>query len=530
MGKAKPRKPNTDQAAKQQLHEIKGGSVKKNKDAKFKNTPIGKIALINNSKAQNKNVKYIPSQKTAQKSFADTKNKNSPKQISKSNAKQLKQGSPNGKQNFSSKAGNPSFKGKLIFNPEKMLEQFDDSSSDSNEEATSQEDDSLNRTDETFEDEENSDTDIPDIFGKSLGDESDEDDEDFEEEEGEEDDEDSDEEETIEYKGVKMFKGLKSKTKNDEDQESNDNDDDDDEGKSDENMTFDESDEYDDEEMEEEEEEEEEEEDEDEDDKDEKQIQNIKNLNPIDISLMETDEDEYENEDDDDSEEDEDDEDDDDDNMDEEIGLKALLGKSIVDDDDDEDFNEEDEDDEDDDISSEDEDDEENVNTVIKTITKEKTDEAANKKDVEKKKKIFEKGERWRLMEKNLVIIENISKDTTKEKIIQLFSRYGDLKQVVLEPLIVYYKNPKETTAARTEQVQPKLLSLTGKLLFKTEESASNAAKAMHGTVVDGNYLCVQTLAKFNGPYDAGKTVFITNLKKGIYNKLLLMNYHNYIL
>lgn len=528
MGKVKPRKSNTDQVTTQQLHEIKGGSIKKNKDRKFKNTPTSKIALINDSKAQDKSVKYI-SQKAVQKGFADTKNKNqnSPKQISKSNAKHAKQNSPNGKPSFSSKTGKASFKGKLIFDPEEVLEQFDDSSSDSNEKTVSQEDDSLNKTDETFEDEENSDTDVPDIFGKSLGDESDEDDEDFEEEEGEEeedDEEDTDEEETIEYKGVKMFKGLESKTKKNKDQESDDDDDNDDEDKSDENMTFDESDEYNDEdnedEDEEEEEDEEKEETEEDDDNDEKQ--NIKDLNQIDTSLMKTDEDESTDDDDDEDDNDNDDDDDDDDEMDEEIGLKALLGKSIVDDDNDEDFNEEDEeDDEDDDISSEDEDDEENDNTVIQieAITKEKINKIANKRDiqVEKKKRTFEKEEQWKLMEDKLVLIENISKETTKEKIIELFSQYGDLKQIVLEPLIVYCKNSKKTAAGRTDQVQPKLLSLMGKLLYKTEESALNAVKAMHGTVVDGNFLSVQTLAKFNGPYDAGKTVFITNLKKGMY-------------
>ncbi|TGZ39335.1 uncharacterized protein [Temnothorax longispinosus] len=500
MGKTKPWKQNTKgHVSKDQFRQVKVGSIKKNKDPKFKNTPTGKVALINNSKAQNKNVKYmpsLPSQKNAQKGFTDAKNKNqnSPKQAFKSNAKHLKQGSPNEKK-FSSKAENKSSKGKFIFNPEETLELFDDSSSGVNEETASQEDTSLSKTDETFEDEEGSDTDTPDIFGNSLKDESDEDDEDFEEEdEVEEEDDDSDdsdnndEEETVEYKGVKRFKGLKPKTKkNDADkeaQESDDNDDDD-EGENYMNATFDESDEDDDE-------------DEEENNDDEKQVQNIKGQ--YDDLLMETDEDD-----------DKDDDDDDDDEMDEEMGLKALLGQSIVDDDDDEDFNEENEDDEDDDISSEDEDDEENDNTVIQV----KGDKAANKKGTQvekaKKKSIIDIRT---VMFKRVVIIENISKETTKEQITALFSPYGDVIQVSLDPLIILttVTNPK-TAAAKT---RPKLLSFTGKLLYSNEESALNAVKAMHGKIVDGNYLMVQTLGKFNGPYDAGKAVFITNLKKDV--------------
>ncbi|XP_077280971.1 uncharacterized protein LOC143907835 [Temnothorax americanus] len=540
MGKTKPWKQNTKgHVSKDQFRQVKVGSIKKNKDPKFKNTPTGKVALIDNSKARNKNVKYmpsLPSQKNAQKGFTDAKNKNknqnSPKQAVKGNAKHLKQGSPNEKK-FSSKAENKSLKRKFIFNPEETLELFDDSSSGVNEETASQEDTSLNKTDETFEDEEGSDTDTPDIFGNSLKDESDEDDEDFEEEdEVEEEDDDSDdsgnndEEETVEYKGVKRFKGLKPKAKkNDADKEAqeSDGDDDDDEGENYMNATFDESDEDD---------------DEDNDNDDEKQVQNIKGQ--YDDLPMETDEDD-----------DKDDDDDDDDDVDEEMGLKALLGQSIVDDDDDEDFNEENEDDEDvdinsedsddldeenikallsivdddddedfneeneddedDDISSEDEDDEENDNTVIQV----KADKAANKKEsqVEKAKKTSIIDIRT-VMFKRVVIIENISKETTKEQITALFGPYGDVVQVSLDPLIILttVTNPK-TAAAKT---RPKLLSFTGKLLYSNEESALNAVKAMHGKIVDGNYLMVQTLGKFNGPYDARKAVFITNLKKDV--------------
>ncbi|EFN74665.1 RNA-binding protein 34 [Camponotus floridanus] len=93
---------------KKQLHTIKTGSIKKDKNPKFKNTPVGNVALINNSKAKNKNT---PSQKNFQKN-KDVKN----------NAKQLKQNSPNEAQN---KPGNK----KINLTPTKKLEESDDSNS-----------------------------------------------------------------------------------------------------------------------------------------------------------------------------------------------------------------------------------------------------------------------------------------------------------------------------------------------------------------------------------------------------------------
>ncbi|KAL0132578.1 hypothetical protein PUN28_000379 [Cardiocondyla obscurior] len=487
MGRSKSQK-NKDQEA-HKLHGIKLGSVKKNKDQKFKNTPTGKVTLVSKSKIQNKNVSMSPQEnKNAQKGFKASKNQTVPKQTSKNNAKQ---GFSTKKQSLNKVEGKSS-NGKLIFDPVEALEQFDYSSSDIDEkdhDRTAEESADLSKTDETFEDEE-SETDGPDIFGESLRDDSDEDDTDFKEEnedfdddddsesnDDSDDNDDSNEKKILERKGIKMFKGLRSKGKiNDKDQENDDDESDDSE--------------YEDEELEEES---------DDDDILQKQLNN-KNLSQE--FSMESDE----NEDSEDSDEDDEYDDDDD-----EIGLKTLLGKSIEDDDDDKDYNEEIESDEDDDFSSENEDDEENGNAVIQTkaIANKQVNEAA-KNNLSSKVEEKKTPEEIKL-EERVVIIENIPKSVTSKQVKNLAKAHGFVEQVHLEPLHVFTIENEEKKAVERKE---KLISYTGKVLYKTNESAKTAAQKMHGQVLDGHYLSALTMAEYNGPFNVKKAVFITNLKE----------------
>ncbi|EZA59884.1 RNA-binding protein [Ooceraea biroi] len=153
-----------DDTMRQSLSGIKNGSVKKNKNPK--NTLTDKVALISNSTAKIKTAALKTPQKDAVVKGNQSSSKNNPKQ-SKEN-----QGSPREKQSSQSKMMSK----KIDLSLEK--EETDDSDSDIDEGIIPQ--DEVSMSDETFEDEEDSDTDLPDILGKSLKDESDEDDGDFE--------------------------------------------------------------------------------------------------------------------------------------------------------------------------------------------------------------------------------------------------------------------------------------------------------------------------------------------------------------
>ncbi|XP_050466889.1 RNA-binding protein 34-like [Cataglyphis hispanica] len=547
MGRAK--RQNKDMKnAKQQLHTIKNGSVKKDKNPKFKNTPVGKVALINNSKAQNKNVS---SQKNVQKDVGIKNNKN----LSKNNAKQSKQNSAKNKQNSPNGAQNKPANKKANLTPTKELEEIDDSDSDIDEKIILQEDVSV---DETFEDEEESDTDIPDIFGQSLQDESDEDDEDFEEEE-EEDNDDCDNDVKgglVECKSVKVLKGVKPKAKDNEDNKNkndenkklrqvtmeddeDDEDDDEDDEDEDENENLDlhkyifeenledESNE-DDEDFEEEEEEEDNDDDDDsnEDDKIKGETlihKGVKMFKGV-KSQVENSEDE---DDDDDDEDDDDDDDDDDDgeNEDSTLGLKALLGNSIADEDDDEDFNEEDEDDEDDDISDEDEDGEENDNTV--KITKEKTAKISNSKDILKGQKQVKEGEKKLSSEeqeeiaKRTIFIDNIPKETKETEIRKVFSKFGPINNLRFRGIVPQDTKMSKKVAAIKKQIHPKVTTVVVFINYKSEESAQKAL-SMNGKIFEGNYIHVKIVDKSEKKeWDSKKAVFIGNLKFGIENNTI---------
>nr|XP_012216701.1 PREDICTED: nucleolar protein 12-like [Linepithema humile] len=85
MGKTKKKSAqNPNAVANQSIDEIKSGSVKKNKNSKLKSTSVGKTALINNSKIQNKNQS---SQKNLQ-NITDAKNNQN---LLQNNKKELKE-------------------------------------------------------------------------------------------------------------------------------------------------------------------------------------------------------------------------------------------------------------------------------------------------------------------------------------------------------------------------------------------------------------------------------------------------------
>lgn len=557
---------------KKQLHTIKTGSVKKDKNPKFKNTSVGKVALINNSKATNKNT---PSQKNFQKN-KDVKNNAKLNQ----KLKQNKQNSPNEAQN------KPANK-KINLTPKKKLEESDDSNSDEEDII------SICKEDDTFEEE--SDDDIPDILGKSLQDESDEDDEDFEEEEDDDDDDDNDvdkdddkdkddsddlqdeiEDMIVKYETIaetirkmlpeekkenednkyesmnKTPKGIMPKKKENEDNKnklshlqpctSEISDDDDDEDEEDDNESEEdkirqvvetlqrnskllpsESDESD--------EDQDFEEEEDDDDNNERKIVEHKG-----VKMFKGVKSKIENSDEDDNDEDEtEDEDEDEDESEEEdnIGLEALLGQFIPDEDDDEDFSEEDEDDEDDDISDEDEDSEENDN-VIK-ITKEKDVKAPNSKDIRKGQKQVKKEEKQLSVEKQedidkrTIFIDNIPKETKEAAIKKVFSKFGPINNLRFRNIIPQDPKMSKKVAAITKQIHPKVTTVVVYINYKSQESAQKAL-SMNGKIFQGNYIQVQIVSdkSMKKEWDSKKAVFLANLNYSMYMKLLLMFYYNY--
>ncbi|EFN87744.1 RNA-binding protein 34 [Harpegnathos saltator] len=237
----------TSHITKKSLCLIKNGSVKKYKKPKFKNTPTGKVTLIDDMKAKNKN--------TPQKNFQKLAGVKDDQNLFKGKLKQLegKENSPKEKQILEEKktpkgkqipkrkqipneSQNKQSNKKINVKVKKELGKVSDSDSDSDIDEGIVPQEEISIINEVL-DEEESDADIPDIFGASLGDDSDVDDsdvdfgnefdEDFEDEEEEEDeqeededsddskeeedDDDSDEETTIGHLGIKMFKDASEK-------------------------------------------------------------------------------------------------------------------------------------------------------------------------------------------------------------------------------------------------------------------------------------------------------------------------------
>lgn len=513
MGKISSGQNIAGQVTKQTLHGTKNNYIKKDKKPKFKNMPTGKVSLIDNVKAQNKN---MSPQKNFQKHAGIKNNQHSPME----KLKQLegKENSPKGKQNFP-KGKQNSPKGKQTSNElqnkqgnkktnlpsKKELEEMDDSDSDIDEGIVPQEE--ISMKDETFEDEE-SDSDVPDIFGASLAENSDIDDEDFEDEEekdeneqgqneeDEDEDEDSEEEDdddsdvsegkTAEQGGINMFRGIKSNIKGKGLKTSDDDEDDEDD---------------------EDEDEDDDEEDEDEDDTDSDYEADMYTPPTFDrYSLFSSDE--YEDEDEDEDKESEENEEEEEEEESITPGLKALLGKSMTDDDDDEDFNEEDEDDEDDDISEE-EDDEDHDNSIT-----------SNVKDSPKKNEQSEKSltpEEQEEMNKKTIFIDNIPRETKAGTLKKVFSKYGHIDNLRFRGIIPKnFKTPKKVAAIK-QDIHPKAVTVTAYINYKSEESAKKAL-CMSGKKFEGNYINVQIVAEQNN-HDIKKSVFIGNLKFGRYKK-----------
>ncbi|XP_014481214.1 PREDICTED: nucleolin-like [Dinoponera quadriceps] len=469
------------QITKRSLHGIKNGSTKKDKKPKFKNTPAGKVALVDNMKGRNKN---IAPRKKFQKNIGVKNNQDSPKK----KLKQLeeRENSPKGKQNISKEKQATSKSQKNQGNKKtnftkKELEVNSEYDSDINEGIIPQEE--ISMMDEVSEDKEGSDIDVPDIFGASLAEDSGIDDENFEDEKEEQKDEEKDEEseedddgddnsdiddeeETVEHKGVQIFKGIKSNAKDQNLEVSKDKVDDDD------------------------------------DDDDE-----------------EDDEDEDENDDEDeDEDEDEDDDEDEDENDEEEdekkaLGLKSLLGKSMTDDDDDEDFNEED-----DDIS--DEEDDSAVKGVQVKAGKEKAVKTFNGKDVSKKNKQIENKplspEEQEEIDKRTIFVDNISKETKEAALKKVFGRYGPIYNIRFRNTLPTKLKLSKKVAAITQDTHPKAISVVAFINYKSQESA-NKALCMNAKKFEGNYVNVKIVAKSEQEtYDKKKAIFIGNLKFGI--------------
>ena len=286
----------------------KDGFIQKKKSQKFKQTPKGKISLINGSKASNNNnMKQQQLQK--QKNF-------SPEKFSEKNKELKKVDSPKTDKKQSSKK-ELSKKG---LNKSKANES--DSDEDINEGVVLEEEELMEETDDT-DSEEESDEDVQDkkvlnVLGASLADDTEEDDEEFkiEDKKGK----------AQVNKGVKMFKGVKSSNKSS------------DKSSTETSLVDDEEDDE------------------------------IEDDDSEDVEEEEDDDnEEVGDEEDDDEEEEDDDEEEESENEGEEsvLGTKALLDQSLADDDDDEDFVEPEGHEEDDDISDEDEEEGEADNSTL---------------------------------------------------------------------------------------------------------------------------------------------------------------------
>ncbi|XP_011689476.1 PREDICTED: nucleolin 2-like [Wasmannia auropunctata] len=511
MGKAKTKK----HGEAKQMHGIKNGFVKKNKDSKFKNTTMGcKMALIKNSDKQDRDSSF-------NKDSVNTKNNrklkplfNNSKQASKS-PQQSKQNSPKEKQNSPNNRQKHKFTKKTPDSHESDSDEFDLDESDfdiedgvtpqvdassneteiseedsdidegvtsqvgasSNETETSEEDSDIDEgvtpqvnasSSETETSEEDSDSDVPDILGKSLGDESDEDDEDFEEEY------DSDKEEAVERKGIKMFNGLQSETKrNDGKKDPEEEDDDESESFDDWNMTSDKSDES---------------------DEDEEVDNHRKQIQYLDKSLMEelsrgwgdsTD-----------SDDNNDSSDSSDDSIDTEFGTKKLFEE----------------------CTAEVCDDKENHNGVTKyTVTKKtagkasyRNDEAIEEMDIYKKLKKYK--------EKRTVLVNNVPRTTDILDVARPFIQYGVIRKIQLRILPeMNIISKKMAVSLGIPLDYPNLKTYVAYIEFEKEGSAEAAAEALNGIrTAEGNFLNVLTARQVKGGFNPKKTVFFGNFKPGL--------------
>ncbi|XP_078034835.1 uncharacterized protein LOC144468906 [Augochlora pura] len=426
------------------LHKQKDGFIQKNKNKKVKQTPMGKVTLINGSRTPKSGNDAKQQQLTKQMNSASKKSMEGNKEQKTKNDKKLQETPKRPKvelKEVSSDSDEDINEG-IVLDEHSFVQE--------SSEAASEDDDSDEDAGETK-------TNLPNILGTSLADDSDEDDDDYEEDE---------DDETM-NKGVKMFKGVKSKDSTDTSEPDVSSDDDDEEGEEDDDDDDGDSDE----------------EDENEDSEDEN------------VSV---------NEDEDESDSGEEDEESDDEEEGDEsaISWEAILGNSIVEDDeDDEDFNEPEniDEDDDDDISDEDEEEDE-------------SNSKANKKEKTKKKKGSLDDTLEKLKDdKKTIFVGNLPKEVTKKQLQQYFKKFGSIDTVRLRGIIGKSMGTSKKVAAIKKDLHPKLKSVFAYIKYKSEESAT-AALSMNGKIFDGNHIRVDLAGNSNEKHDVKKAVFIGNL------------------
>ncbi|XP_014613977.1 PREDICTED: nucleolar protein 12-like [Polistes canadensis] len=445
MTKVKSNGKGADQTLNKPSKVVKDNPIKKNKNKnnKFAKTVVSKVHLMDDKKTQsNQNNMNQSNNKQKQK-------KNSEVPVNNNNASQQKNKKKSNKQFVKDNKNLASKKTKS-----------DESLDDTNEDITAcDSSSSVSANDSNIN--------IQDILGKSLGDNTDEDDTDFVEDEEPDEDEyeyNSDVDNSASLnKGVKMFKGIKN-TDNDstdeieddyesdedlDDELEEDDDDDDDDEDEDENDVADDDD------------------DDDDDDEDENDVAD-------------------DDDDDDDEDDDEDDEEDEEDEEEEETGpgLKDLLASSIAtDDDDDEDFKDDGQDDEDIDIS-----DESDSEVVKKKVSSESKNDSRT------------------------IFISNIPKQVTKEEIRKLFKKFGEIESIRVRSVIPIDLKMSKKVAAIKKKIHPKVETIIMFIIYKLEEGAKKAT-SMNGKQLKGNYLKVDIVDKNSRiKPDEKKAVFLGNL------------------
>ncbi|KAG9433839.1 RNA-binding protein 34 [Apis mellifera carnica] len=473
---------NKDLISKNSLNSPKDGFIHKKKNQKFKQTPTGRVPLINGSKVQN-NSSMKQQNLQMQKNNSSQKSPEQNKKLKKKNQeKNDKKQEPLKKQSIKKNV--------------KVEEVESDSEDDINEgikledsimeNSDDNENESFDNDDDDDESEEEEGT-VRNILGSSLADESDEDDEDYEENK-----------DTKVNKGIKMFDGSKTNDKStDSIQDSSEL------SSIMEDSMIDDSDDEIDEEEEEEEENEDEDEDEDEDEEEE-------------VDEEEAEEEEEEEEDDDDNEESGNEEEGDEEEGDEStLGLKALLSNSIAeDDDDDEDFVEPDENDEDDDISDEEEEEEgEEENKVQKNSSSNKNNKISMDTSLEEIKE-----------DEKTIFVGNLPKDVTKKKLKKIFKQFGKIDTIRLRGKIAKSANVSKRVAAIKNELHPKLKSVYAYIKFVSKESVKESL-SMNGTEFEGNYLRVNASNKSENKFDSKKSIFLGNLHYNIDDNTIIKHF-----
>ncbi|CAK9822703.1 RNA-binding protein 34 [Anthophora retusa] len=449
---------NKDSISKHHLNTPKDGFIHKKKNQKFKQTPSGKVTLINGSKSlNNSNMKEQNLQK--RKSTTPQKSEEKNKGL---------------RQNDSPKGGDTEQQeySKKTLNKKINLVQSDDTNSDSDEDINEgivlpeesiveETDEHENEGSDDDDDESEEEIKLAHVLQTSLADESDEDDEDYEEEEKEEK-----KEETKMKKGVKMFKGLSDTSSNTINNSS-------------------------DSEIEEEEEAEDDDDDEEDEDNDEDEEHDEDDL------ISEEDADEDEDEDEDEEEEEEEEEEEADESA---LGLKALLSNSIADEDDedDEDFVVPGENEDDVDISDEDEEEEEEE----EHNTSQNSQKSRNSSDSEEESR-------------RTIFVGNLPSDVTKKALMKQFKTFGKIDSIRIRGIISKTMNMPKKVAAITKNVHPKLRTVYAYIKYDTEASAK-AALSMNGTVFQGNHLKVDMGSHTENKLDGKRSVFLGNLKFNI--------------